>query len=163
MYVIRLVIKLKCCHFHIVAYIPVARQRPRNKRDNSYCLVTAVKHVSDIQNMARQLLITTIEELLGWCFLFGPPRGYITRTPDRLRRLRKLRIGYGIPELMVGSWDLREFFTSGCDKRTWAREAEESSLLKPLPVNGWLKHSRLEKGVASAVLISKVWRLAMAL
>jgi hypothetical protein len=45
---------------------------------------------------------------------------------------------------------------------TLAREAEESPL-KPLLGNGSWKQSRLEKGPACAVVICKVWRLALVL
>jgi hypothetical protein len=34
---------------------------------------------------------------------------------------------------------------------------------KPLPGNGWQKHSRLEKGFAVAVVICELWRLAVVL
>jgi hypothetical protein len=46
-----------------------------------------------------------------------------------------------------------EFCTGICEERTWAREAEESPLLKPLPGNGWWRHSKLQKGLAGAVVI----------
>jgi hypothetical protein len=50
-----------------------------------------------------------------------------------------------------------------CEERTRAQEAKGSPLLKPLLGNDWLRHSRLEKVSAGAVVICKVSRLAVAL
>lgn len=56
---------------YIVAYKPIVRQRPQNKQANSCCLVTAGKHINDIQVIARQLPIATIEKLLVAVFSDG--------------------------------------------------------------------------------------------
>jgi hypothetical protein len=46
-------------------------------------------------------------------------------------------------------------------KKVWA-EAEESSLLKPLPGDDWWRHSRM-KNLSCVVVICKAWRPAVAL
>jgi hypothetical protein len=57
--------------------------------------------------------------------------------------------------------------------KSFAREAVKKGLervklknlhcYKPLPGNGWGRHSRLEKGLAGAVVICELWKLAVAL
>jgi hypothetical protein len=46
-------------------------------------------------------------------------------------------------QLSVGSWD--EFCTGGCDKRRWAGEAEESSLLEAVTRKLLLKRQQAIK------------------
>jgi hypothetical protein len=78
-----------------VAYGPVARQGPRNEqRDIGRCLVTAGKHVNNIQAIVRQPAITIIE-LLGAVFSVWSAWGYITRTSGRLRGIERAQLaGY---------------------------------------------------------------------
>jgi hypothetical protein len=111
-----------------VAYRPVARQRCENKQgDNNRCLVTAGKHVSNIRVIVRQPSITI--ELLGRCFLLGPPRDYIMRTPGEFSGMEGVRL-----------WDIRR------RRRTWARKAEEESpLLISVARNRLLKTLRAGK------------------
>jgi hypothetical protein len=56
-----------------------------------------------------------------------------------------------------------EFCTGGCDKRTRAREAEESPLLEAVASERLVKTWQAGKGLAGAVVICKVWRSAVAL
>jgi hypothetical protein len=56
-----------------------------------------------------------------------------------------------------------EFSTGGCEDRTWALEAEESSLLETVARERLMKKKKAGKGLAGFVLIYKVWRLAVAL
>jgi hypothetical protein len=52
-------------------------------------LVVAVVIYCDIQSIARQPPMTTIEDCWKRCFLLGPPQGYITRTPAKLQSVIK--------------------------------------------------------------------------
>jgi hypothetical protein len=52
------------------------------------CLVTAGKHVNNIRAIAMEPPIETIEGLLKAVFSLDPPRGYIARTPGRLRAVQ---------------------------------------------------------------------------
>jgi hypothetical protein len=54
-----------------------------------------------------------------------------------------------------------QFCTGGCEERTSVRES--SPLLEAVARNGWWRNSRLEKGLAGAVVICELWRLAVAL
>jgi hypothetical protein len=49
------------------------------------------------------------------------------------------------------------------DKRTWAREAEESPLLEAVAKERLVKTQQAGKGLAGAMVICEVWRLAIAL
>jgi hypothetical protein len=51
----------------------------------------------------------------------------------------------------------------GCDKRIWEREAEKSPLSEAVVREQLVKTPQAEKGLAVAVVICKVWRLAIAL
>jgi hypothetical protein len=63
----------------------------------------------------------------------------------------------------LGASQLRaEFCTGGCEDRTWAREAEETPLLKAFARECLIKTERAVKYLAYAVVIFKVWRLAIA-
>jgi hypothetical protein len=52
---------------------------------------------------------------------------------------------------------------AGCDKRTRAREAEESSLLEVVARERLVKTLHAENDLVFAAMICKVWRSAMAL
>jgi hypothetical protein len=51
----------------------------------------------------------------------------------------------------------------GCEERIRAREAEESSLLETVAKEQLVKTQKAGKCLAGAVVICKVWRLAIAL
>jgi hypothetical protein len=53
--------------------------------------------------------------------------------------------------------------TGGCDKRTSAREAEETPLLETVARERLVKTQQAGKGLACAVLNCKVWTFAVAL
>jgi hypothetical protein len=55
------------------------------------------------------------------------------------------------------------FFTGGCEDTTWAREAEESPLLEAVVRVRLVKTRQSAKGVAGAMVICELWRLALAL
>jgi hypothetical protein len=57
----------------------------------------------------------------------------------------------------------REFCTWGCENITWAREAEESPLLGAVVRERLVKAQHAIKGLAGAVAICELWRLAVAL
>jgi hypothetical protein len=50
---------------------PLLRQTPRNRRDNSLCLVMAGKHVNNIRALSKQPSMTTVEKLLKTLFSAG--------------------------------------------------------------------------------------------
>jgi hypothetical protein len=50
----------------------------------------------------------------------------------------------------------RKFCTGGCDKRTLAREAEESPLLEAIARERLVKTQQAGKGVAGAVVICEL-------
>jgi hypothetical protein len=50
-----------------------------------------------------------------------------------------------------------------CEERTWAREAEESSLLKSVTRKILVKTLQAGEDLVFAAVICKVWRLEMAL
>jgi hypothetical protein len=83
---------------------------------------------------------TTIGER---CFLCGPCREVITRK--------------------VGAMSSVEFCTGGCEDRTWAREAEESPLLKAVARERLVNTRQTRKCLADVVVIYKVWRLTIEL
>jgi hypothetical protein len=56
-----------------------------------------------------------------------------------------------------------KFCTGGCDKRTWARGAEESPLLEAVARERLVKTQQAGKCLVCAVVIDELWRLAMAL
>jgi hypothetical protein len=49
-----------------------------------------------------------------------------------------------------------------CEERTWAREAEESPPLEAVDRKRLVKKQQAGKGLAVAVVIWELWRLAMA-
>jgi hypothetical protein len=61
----------------------------------------------------------------------------------------------------VDSW--QEFSTGGFDKRTWAREAEESPVLETVVRERLVKTQHAGESLAGAVVNCKVWRTAMVL
>jgi hypothetical protein len=56
-----------------------------------------------------------------------------------------------------------EFCMGGCEDKTWAREAEESPLLEAVLWEQLVKTKQTGKGLAGAVVIYELWRLAVAL
>jgi hypothetical protein len=56
-----------------------------------------------------------------------------------------------------------EFCTGVCEERTPAREAEESPLLEDVAKERLVKTQQVGKDLASAVVISELWRLEMGL
>jgi hypothetical protein len=58
--------------------------------------------------------------------------------------------------------DDRQFCTGGCEDRTWAREAEESTLLEAVTRERLVKKAG-GKSLAGAVAICELWRLTVAL
>jgi hypothetical protein len=63
----------------------------------------------------------------------------------------------------VVSCQQQELCTGSCKDRICAREAEESTLLEAVARERVLKTQQAKKGLADAVVICKVWRLAIAL
>jgi hypothetical protein len=59
--------------------------------------------------------------------------------------------------------ELRKVCTGVCDKRTWAREAEEFPLLYYVAKERLGKTQQAGKGLAGAVVSCEVWRSAVAL
>jgi hypothetical protein len=57
----------------------------------------------------------------------------------------------------VDSW--QDFCTGDCDKRAWGREAKESALLEAVA----RQRQQAGRGLAGAVVICELWRLAVAL
>jgi hypothetical protein len=51
----------------------------------------------------------------------------------------------------------------GCEDRTWAHEAEKSQLLEAIAKEQLVKTQQVGKGLAGAVVICELWRLAVAL
>jgi hypothetical protein len=96
----------------------------------------------------------TIEEL---CFRYGPRRGVIKKTIGAIRLVEgwqliwalqgRLRREDAIAVLTVDIW--QAFCTGSCDKRTWAREAEESPLLEDIATERLLQPLQDEKDFAS--------------
>jgi hypothetical protein len=56
-----------------------------------------------------------------------------------------------------------EFCAGGCKGRTWEREAEESLLLYAVDRERLVKTQQAGKGLASAVVICELWRVAVTL
>jgi hypothetical protein len=51
----------------------------------------------------------------------------------------------------------------GCEERAWAREAEECPLLEAAARERLVKTQQAGQGLAGAVVIYELWRLAVAL
>jgi hypothetical protein len=51
----------------------------------------------------------------------------------------------------------------GCEYKTWAREVEKSSFLEAVAKERLVKIQQAGKGLAGAVMICELWRLAVAL
>jgi hypothetical protein len=58
---------------------------------------------------------------------------------------------------------LVEFCTGGCEERTWAFEIEESPLLEAVAREWLVKTQQAGKGLACAVVVCELWRLAVVL
>jgi hypothetical protein len=58
---------------------------------------------------------------------------------------------------------VRQFCTRDCEDRTWAREAEESPLSETVSRKRLVMTQQTGKGLAGAVVICELWRLAVAL
>jgi hypothetical protein len=56
-----------------------------------------------------------------------------------------------------------QFCTGVCEERTWAREAEKSPLIEAVARERLVKTQQDEKGLADAVVIYELWRLAVVL
>jgi hypothetical protein len=56
-----------------------------------------------------------------------------------------------------------EFCTEGCEERIRAHEAEEFPLLEAVARERLVKTQQAGKGLATAVVIGELWRLAVAL
>jgi hypothetical protein len=56
-----------------------------------------------------------------------------------------------------------DFCTGSCDKRTGAREAEESPLLEAAARERLVKTQQAGKGLENSVVICESWKLAVAL
>jgi hypothetical protein len=136
------------------AYRPVATQRLRNKQRVQPLLCNRTKNK---RPFLRNVLVntSTISELSlvnrrnlqssnceGRCFLLGPLRGYIKRTTGQLREIERVQ--------------LRDCGQPGT---TWEREAEES----PVARERLVKTQQAGKSLVGAVMICKVWRLAIVL
>jgi hypothetical protein len=76
------------------------------------------------------------------CFPCGPCRNVISKATSHLRV---------------------QFCTGGCGNRIGAREAEESPLLEAVARERLVKTEQAGKGLAGAVVICELWRLAVAL
>jgi hypothetical protein len=141
-------------HHNIVAYRPVARQRLRNNATAAVTIQLRGKHAC-----------TTIELLLETVFCTrSMQRSYLEDSCQLTEWVVSCKSACEVAASLGVSCQLRvEFCTRGCEDRTWAREAEGFLLLEAVAVNGWCRHSRLGKGLARAVVICTVWRLAMTL
>jgi hypothetical protein len=62
---------------------------------------------------------------------------------------------------LVESWV--QLCIGGCEDRTWAREAEESPLLEAVARERLVETQQTVKGLAGAMVICELWRLAVAL
>jgi hypothetical protein len=105
----------------------------------------------------------TVEVLLRRCFLFGLRRGYNNENPKPAEENWKIwqRVRWD-SEIGI-EWIDTEFWTGGCDQRTWEREAEESPLLEAVARVRLVKTQQAGKGLACAVVNCEVWRLEIAL
>jgi hypothetical protein len=56
-----------------------------------------------------------------------------------------------------------EFCTGACEERTWARVAEESLLSEVVARERLVNTQQAGKGLAGAVVICELWRLAVAM
>jgi hypothetical protein len=71
---------------------------------------------------------------------------------------------WSVPSSYLANWgDESQFSAGACVERTWAREAEESTLLRDLCQIRTGKDTAGCKGLAETVLICDLWRLAVAL
>jgi hypothetical protein len=127
-------------HFNIVAYGTVTRQRPRKKKTTSTAV--AMKWTNKQTAVSEQMLgkhvpaesktHATIEE---WCLRCVPCKVFIKKRTGVIQSVEGWQFSWALQGRQkkwgyswVDSW--QEFCTGGCDKRTWAREAEESPLLE---------------------------------
>jgi hypothetical protein len=93
-----------------------------------------------------------------WTLKNGNGVFYVVRAEMLISRVSR------VPELIIVSWENWQEFCGGvCDKRTWAREAEESPFLEAIARERLFKTQQAGKGIADPVVICKVWRLAMGL
>jgi hypothetical protein len=143
------------------------------------CLVTAGKHINNIQAIARQPPITTIEELLRAVFSVGSAPGLYNEDPRPAQwnwgssAENRQSSSRAVSESVEGwqfSWALQgrlrrecaifqvtvEFWTCSCDKRTWARKAEESPLLEAIASEQLVKIQQAGKDLAGAAVICNV-------
>jgi hypothetical protein len=58
---------------------------------------------------------------------------------------------------------LVQFCTEVCQERTWAREAEESTLLEAVARERLVRTQQAGKGLPGALVICEFWRLVVAL
>jgi hypothetical protein len=58
---------------------------------------------------------------------------------------------------------VRELSTRDCENRIWAPEAEKSPLLEAVARERLVKTQKAVKGLAGAVVICELWRLAVEL
>jgi hypothetical protein len=56
-----------------------------------------------------------------------------------------------------------QFCTGGCEGRIWAGDAKESQLLEAVVRERLVKTQQAGKGLAGAVVICELWRLAVTL
>jgi hypothetical protein len=120
-----------------------------------------------------------IEIVKKRCFLLGPSRGYITRTTGQLRIIESLlrwQLDDGeeaeswqfswalqgrlsrddaIVELIIEGVHLRDIRWTG---RTWARESEESPLLKSFTRKRLWKTLQAGEDLVFAAVLYKMWR-----
>jgi hypothetical protein len=59
--------------------------------------------------------------------------------------------------------EISQFYTGVCEERTWGREGKESPVLEAVAREGLVKTQQFGKGLAGAVVICELWRLAVAL
>jgi hypothetical protein len=57
--------------------------------------------------------------------------------------------------------EFNQFCTGLCEEKTWRREAEQSPLLEAVARERQVKKQQVRKGLACAVVIYELWRLAV--
>jgi hypothetical protein len=108
-------------------------QRPRDRRIyKAFSWQRLGKHVPFANDTT-----STIEKL---CFVCGPCRDIISKEQSEKRV---------------------QFCTGGCEVRTRSHEDEESGMLETVVREGLVKTQQAGKGLAGAVVICELWRLAV--